>query len=71
MSMSSTIKSVAPFAQIQMTIAAWIAELATSYNASKLERNTRAELLALTDIELADIGLTRAQAKTMDLSQPK
>lgn len=71
MAMSSTLKTVAPFAQTQMIIAAWTAELATAYNAWKIERNTRAELLALSDRELADIGLSRDQARTMDLKLPK
>jgi uncharacterized protein YjiS (DUF1127 family) len=66
--MSSTIKTVAPFAQIKMTFAAWIAETEEAFNTWKIVRKTRAELLSLSDRELADIGLSRADVRTMDLT---
>ncbi len=68
MSMSTTFKSVAPFAQIKMTFSAWIAELATAVNTWNIERKTRAELLSLSDRELFDIGVSRAQISTMDFT---
>ncbi len=68
MSMSTTFKSVAPFAQIKMTFSAWIAELATAVNTWNIERKTRAELLSLSDRELFDIGVSRAQIRTMNLT---
>ncbi len=68
MSMSTTFKSVAPLAQIKMTLSAWIAEQATAVNTWNIERKTRAELFSLSDRELFDIGVSRAQISTMDLT---
>lgn len=68
MAMSSTIRPVAPIAQYQLSFAAFVSMLAETYNAWKIERQTRAELLSLTDAELFDIGLSRDTVRTMDLT---
>ena len=68
MAMSSTIKTVAPFAQINEIVSAWIAELKADFETRKLINQTRRELLSLSDRDLADIGLSRQDALTMDLT---
>lgn len=50
-------------------IAARFQDLVLSYRNRKAERETRAELMRLTDTELADIGLTRDQIPTLNLSK--
>jgi uncharacterized protein YjiS (DUF1127 family) len=41
--------------------------LAARYSAWKAEKQTRAELMRLTDAELADIGLARYQIRNLNL----
>ncbi len=50
-------------------IAASVQDLATRYQTWKAEKQTREELMRLTDAELADIGLSRHQIHSLDLSK--
>jgi len=67
MAVSHDVKSVSPIALAYITVADKVAGLAARYNAWKAESATRAELMRLTDAELADIGIARYQIRTLDL----
>jgi uncharacterized protein YjiS (DUF1127 family) len=62
-------ENVSPIAVIFSRAAARVQELVNRYKARKAENETRAELMRLTDAELSDIGLSRFQISTLDLSR--
>lgn len=68
MAVTHDFQNVSPVAVLASRIAARVQDLVNRYQAAKAEKATRAELMNLTDAELADIGLARFQIRTLDLS---
>lgn len=68
MAVIQNFENVSPVAIIFSRAAARVQELVHRYQAWKAENATRAELMRLTDAELSDIGLSRFQISTLDLS---
>lgn len=68
MAVINNFENVSPIAILASRIAARVQDAANQYKAWKAEKATRAELMRLTDAELADIGLARFQIRTLDLS---
>lgn len=60
---------LSPIAALFALATARIQELSARYKAWDKENQVRAELRSFTDRELADIGLSRSQIETMDLSE--
>ena len=69
MAVINNYENVSPVAILASRIAARIQGAVNQYKTWKAENETRAELMRLTDAELADIGLSRFQIKTLDLSR--
>lgn len=60
---------LSPIAAVFSLVTDRIQNLSARYKAWSKENEVRAELRSFTDRELADIGLTRSQIETMDLSR--
>ena len=69
MTVSQYAERFSPIAAFFSMATARIQELSTRYKAWEKENEVRAELRSFTDRELADIGLSRSQIETMDLSE--
>ena len=59
---------LSPIAALFAMATARIQDASSRYNAWEKQNEVRAELRRFTDRELADIGLSRSQIETMDLS---
>lgn len=60
---------LSPLAALFSLAASRFDEASARYKAWNKEQAVRAELRSYTDRELADIGLSRSQVETMDLSE--
>ena len=68
MAMSSIeMKQIAPFARV----ADFVNDVVNRIKAWNAAEQARAELMAYTDYELSDLGLTRGQIADLDLSSPR
>lgn len=68
MAVTQDFEKVSPIAVLASRVAARVQDIVSRYKAWRLESATRAELMRLSDAELADIGLSRYEIKTLDLS---
>lgn len=69
MAVTHDFENVSSISVVVSRIAARGQALVQSYKNRKAENATRAELMSLTDAELADIGLSRFQIPTLDLKK--
>lgn len=69
MAVTNDFEKVSLIAVVFSRFAARVQDLVNRYQAWTGERRTREELMRLSDAELADIGLSRYQIPTLDLSR--
>lgn len=69
MSVLQNSERLSPIAAIISLAAARVQEASDRIKARQKENQVRAELMRYSDRELADIGLSRYQVETMDLSE--
>ncbi len=69
MAVTHDFDNVSVIAVVFSRLAARVQDVANRFQTWNAERKTREELMRLTDAELADIGLSRFQIATLDLSK--